>query len=115
MAWATENLEHEPQVRTMLFATPTVFAYVMNAFIPIAAFPAAEAPNWKIGSKLYLGFTIIATLMFFAIHYGLRWEARKKAKNVHDNKRDKEPDNSNKNHEIDCGEKGSLALENQIL
>lgn len=82
MAWATENLQHEPQVRTMLFASGTVLAYVMSAFIPIAAFPAVQAPNWKIGSKLYLGFTIAATLIFFAIHYRLKWEAGRKAKNV---------------------------------
>lgn len=49
----------------------------------MAAFPAVEAPNWKIGSKLYLGFTVVATLIFFAIHYRLRWEARRKAKQAH--------------------------------
>lgn len=80
MAWATENLQHEPQVRTMLFASGTVVAYVMNAFIPIAAFPAVEAPHWKIGSKLYLGFSAVATLMFFAIHYRLKWESNRKSK-----------------------------------
>jgi uncharacterized membrane protein len=81
MAWATENLQQEPQVRTMLFASGTVLAYVMSAFIPIAAFPAVDAPNWKIGSKLYLGFTITAALVFFAIHYRLKWEAGRKANN----------------------------------
>lgn len=95
MAWATENLQHEPQVRTMLFASGTVLAYVMSAFIPIAAFPAVQAPNWRIGSKLYLGFTIAATLIFFAIHYRLKWEASKKAKNVVDNETVNDSDNNN--------------------
>lgn len=98
MAWATENLQHEPQVRTMLFASGTVLAYVMSAFIPIAAFPAVQAPNWRIGSKLYLGFTIAATLIFFGIHYGLRWEASRKAKNVPDDETVNESDNNNEKH-----------------
>lgn len=98
MAWATENLQHEPQVRTMLFASGTVLAYVMSAFIPIAAFPAVQAPNWRIGSKLYLGFTIAATLIFFGIHYRLKWEAGKKAKNVSDNETVNESDNNNEKH-----------------
>lgn len=51
----------------------------MSAFIPIAAFPAVDAPSWKIGSKLYLAFSIAATLIFFAIHYSLKWESSRKA------------------------------------
>lgn len=98
MAWATENLQHEPQVRTMLFASGTVLAYVMSAFIPISAFPAVQAPNWRIGSKLYLGFTIAATLIFFGIHYRLKWEASRKAKNASHNETVKESDNNNEKH-----------------
>lgn len=113
MAWATENLQHEPQVRTMLFASGTVLAYVMSAFIPIAAFPAVEAPNWKIGSKLYLGFTIAATLIFFAIGYRFKWEASKKANDVLDNETVNELDNNNEMQRIGRDEKGSEALENK--
>ncbi|KAK7710859.1 hypothetical protein SLS64_005764 [Diaporthe eres] len=98
MAWATENLQHEPQVRTMLFASGTVLAYVMSAFIPIAAFPAVQAPNWRIGSKLYLGFTIAATFIFFAIHYRLKWEASKKETNVSENETVNESDNNDEKH-----------------
>lgn len=115
MAWATENLQHEPQVRTMLFASGTVLAYVMNAFIPIAAFPAVEAPDWRIGSKLYLGFTIAATLIFFLISYRLKLEASKKAKSVYENETVKESDNTNESREIDGGDKLSVALRNQDL
>ncbi|KAK2603245.1 hypothetical protein N8I77_009716 [Diaporthe amygdali] len=105
MAWATENLQHEPQVRTMLFASGTVLAYVMSAFIPIAAFPAVEAPNWRIGSKLYLGFSIAATLIFFAIYYGLRWEARRMAKSETDDEVAGASDNNNEVTRIGNGEK----------
>lgn len=115
MAWATENLQHEPQVRTMLFASGTVLAYVMSAFIPIAAFPAVEAPNWQIGSKLYLGFTIAATLIFFAIHYRFKWEASRKANDVSENDTVNESDNINVMQRIGGGEKGSEALDDQAL
>lgn len=115
MAWATENLQHEPQVRTMLFASGTVLAYVMSAFIPIAAFPAVEAPNWKIGSKLYLGFTIAATLIFFVIYYRLKWEASKEARNVFDNETVNESNNNNEKQRIGRREKDSVVLRDQAL
>ncbi|KAK7425027.1 hypothetical protein QQZ08_008303, partial [Neonectria magnoliae] len=50
-SWASEHLQDEPQVRTVLFASGTLFAYLLSAFIPIAAYPASEAPNWRIGAK----------------------------------------------------------------
>lgn len=115
MAWATENLQHEPQVRTMLFASGTVLAYVMSAFIPIAAFPAVDAPNWKIGSKSYLGFTIAATLIFFAIHYRLKWEARRKAKNGAVIEMSDKPDNNNEVRQFGNGDKVSAVGETEDL
>jgi uncharacterized membrane protein len=114
MAWATENLQQEPQVRTMLFASGTVLAYVMSAFIPIAAFPAVDAPNWKIGSKLYLGFTITATLIFFAIHYRLKWEAGRKANNGGAIEMAHVP-NNNDVREFGHGDKASMVPEKQSL
>ncbi|KKY36927.1 putative major facilitator superfamily transporter [Diaporthe ampelina] len=104
MAWATENLQNEPQVRTMLFASGTVLAYVMSAFIPIAAFPAVEAPDWKIGSKLYLGFTIVATFIFFAIHYRLKWETGREAKKHFDHETVNVSDNNNEAQQVRHGE-----------
>lgn len=115
MAWATENLQHEPQVRTMIFASGTVLTYVMNAFIPIAAFPAVEAPNWMIGSKLYLGFTIAATLIFLAIHYRFTWEASRKVDAPFDNETANESNNNNEVQRIGRGKKGSEALEDKAL
>lgn len=76
-SWASENLAHEPQVRTVLFATGTLCAYLISAFVPIAAFPASEAPNWRIGAKLYLGFACLAVFLFTAIHFGFRWQTKK--------------------------------------
>ncbi|CAI6093629.1 hypothetical protein V2G26_017259 [Clonostachys chloroleuca] len=78
-SWASEHLAHEPQVRTMLFASGTLFAYILSAFVPIAAFPASEAPNWRIGAKLYMGFAIFAVFLYFGIYFGFRWE-KKRAK-----------------------------------
>lgn len=115
MAWATENLQHEPQVRTMLFASGTVLAYVMSAFIPIAAFPAVEAPNWRIGSKLYLGFTIAATFIFFAIHYRLRWEATRKAKGASDSPIPNDSESNNEVQQTRGGEKDIVISENRGL
>lgn len=115
MAWATENLQHEPQVRTMLFASGTVLAYVMSAFIPIAAFPAVDAPHWKIGSKLYLGFTIAATLIFFGIHYRLKWEASRKAKEGAVIEITREPDIDNQVQHPGNRDKVSVVTEKQGL
>ncbi|KAF2119050.1 major facilitator superfamily transporter [Lophiotrema nucula] len=78
LAWASAHLQHEPEVRTVLFASGTFLAYVMNAFIPIAAFPAKEAPNWRIGAKLYLGFSILSTFIFVGIFFAFKWEEKRK-------------------------------------
>lgn len=115
MAWATENLQHEPQARTMIFASGTVLTYVMNAFIPIAAFPAVEAPNWKIGSKLYLGFTIAATLIFLAIHYRLKWDASRNSDDAFHNETANESNNNNEVQRMGQREKGSEASEDKAL
>ncbi|KAM5349416.1 hypothetical protein ACJ41O_005921 [Fusarium nematophilum] len=77
-SWASEHLQDEPQVRTVLFASGTLFAYLLSAFVPIAAYPASEAPNWRIGAKLYMGFACFAVFLFTAIHFGFRWEEKKK-------------------------------------
>ena len=79
-SWAVTHLQDEPQVRTLLFATGTCFAYLMNAFIPIAAFPAREAPNWRIGAKLYLGFSVFSTFLFIGIFFAFRWEEKSNAR-----------------------------------
>ncbi|KAK7746405.1 hypothetical protein SLS53_002364 [Cytospora paraplurivora] len=92
LAWATEHLQDEPQVRTLLFASGTIIAYAMAAFIPIAAFPSSQAPHWRIGSKLYLGFSCLATVMFFGIWIGFKWEAKKKGDNVINADKAGEPD-----------------------
>ncbi|KAM0424309.1 hypothetical protein ACHAPT_010455 [Fusarium lateritium] len=78
-SWASENLPHEPQVRTMLFASGTLFAYLLSAFVPLAAYPASEAPHWRIGAKLYIGFATFAVFLYIAIYFGFRWE-KKRAK-----------------------------------
>jgi ACS family pantothenate transporter-like MFS transporter len=68
-AWAAENLEAEPEVRTVLFASGTILSYIQSGFVPIAAYPASQAPNWKIGAKLYLGFALVALAMWIGIHF----------------------------------------------
>jgi len=78
-AWASTHLEGEPEVRTVLFASGTLLSYLQSAFIPIAAFPASEAPNWRIGSKLYLGFAVLAMFMFIGTYFAFKWEAKKKS------------------------------------
>lgn len=77
-SWASDHLQDEPEVRTILFATGTIIAYALSAFLPIAAFPASEAPNWMIGPKIYLGFAITAVFGFITMHVLWRREANKK-------------------------------------
>ena len=79
-AWASAHLQHEPEVRTVLFATGTILSYLNNAFIPLAAYPAKEAPHWRIGAKLYLGFACVACVIFVGIWFGWRWEEKKELK-----------------------------------
>lgn len=81
-SWAIQNLEDQPEVRTVMFASGTVMAYLLSAFLPLATFPASEAPNWRIGAKLYLGFAVAAVPFFIAMHFGFRWEQRRKARNM---------------------------------
>lgn len=42
--------------------------------MPLAAYPASQAPGWRIGAKLYLGFAVGALCLYFGIWFGLRWE-----------------------------------------
>lgn len=81
-AWASNHLQDEPEVRTILFSTGTTIFYIQNMFLPIVAFPAKEAPNWRIGASLYLGFACAASVAFFGIWWALRREQRKKATTV---------------------------------
>ncbi|CAG8139322.1 unnamed protein product [Penicillium salamii] len=77
-AWASSHLENEPQVRTVLFATGTLFSYLFSAFLPIAAYPASEAPHWRIGAKLYLGLCSVAAVIYVTIFFIFKREARGK-------------------------------------
>ncbi|WDK16912.1 major facilitator superfamily transporter [Colletotrichum graminicola] len=93
-SWASAHLQGEPQVRTVLFASGTILSYLMSAFIPLAAFPASEAPQWRIGSKLYLGFALVSSVMFVGIHFALQWEEKRKAKDAVKQDSTGEPDNA---------------------
>ncbi|KJR86226.1 uncharacterized protein SPSK_02262 [Sporothrix schenckii 1099-18] len=73
-SWAATHLQDEPEVRTVLFASGTILAYLLSAFVPLAAFPASQAPNWHIGSKLYLGFAVLSAVIFVAIHFAFRYD-----------------------------------------
>ncbi|KAL4759702.1 major facilitator superfamily domain-containing protein [Aspergillus foveolatus] len=79
-SWASTHLQDEPEARTILFASGTIISYALNAFVPIAAFPASEAPHWRIGAKLYLGFAVVAFFMFIGTHTGFRREDQAKRK-----------------------------------
>ncbi|KAL1855125.1 hypothetical protein Plec18167_002111 [Paecilomyces lecythidis] len=84
-SWAATHLQDKPEVRTILFASGTLLAYLLSAFVPIAAYPASEAPNWHIGAKVYLGFAVLSTFMFIGISAGFRWQAKKNAKKTEGN------------------------------
>lgn len=81
-AWASVNMQSEPEARTVLFATGTVMAYILSATIPLAAYPASQAPNWKIGAKVYLGFAIFSVFVYIGIHFGFAWEKKRKSRQV---------------------------------
>ncbi len=57
-----------------------MISYLQSAFVPIAAYPASQAPHWKIGAKLYLAFACMAIFIFVGIWYALRWEERRAEK-----------------------------------
>ena len=77
-SWASSQLQHEPQVRTVLFASGTMIMYVLNAALPLAAFPAREAPFWRVGAKLYLGFACVSVPVILGIWVRFRWEKKSK-------------------------------------
>lgn len=78
-AWGASHLEDQPAARTIFLSFGTTLNYISNMFLPIVAFPAKEAPNWKIGTKLYLGFILGCSVGFVAIHFALKREKRKLA------------------------------------
>jgi TRAP-type C4-dicarboxylate transport system permease small subunit len=63
-----------------MFASGTMLAYALNAFLPIAAFPASEAPHWRIGARVYLGFALLALVLFVVLWVGFRREDKGKEK-----------------------------------
>ncbi|KAK9775882.1 putative Pantothenate transporter [Seiridium cardinale] len=65
---------------TIFFASGTVVAYLFSATVPLAAFPASEAHNWRIGAKVYLGFAIAAAFTFIAVRFIIRSEHRRRQK-----------------------------------
>ncbi|KAH6891283.1 major facilitator superfamily domain-containing protein [Thelonectria olida] len=79
-SWASENLQDQPEVRAVLFPSGTIIAYALSAFVPLAAYPASEAPDWKIGAKLYMGFAVFALFLNVGIYFGFRREGQKKEK-----------------------------------
>lgn len=89
-AWASSNLQHEPQVRTVLFASGTIIAYLLSAFVPLAAYPASEAPHWRIGAKLYLGFACVAVAIFIGIWFAFRWEDKRRGRSKEESREGRE-------------------------
>jgi ACS family pantothenate transporter-like MFS transporter len=77
-SWASSQLQHEPQVHTVLFASGTVLAYILNASLPLVAYPAREAPYWRVGAKVYLGFACFSVPVFLGIWWRFRWEEKRK-------------------------------------
>ncbi|KAK1446836.1 major facilitator superfamily transporter [Colletotrichum cuscutae] len=113
-SWASAHLQGEPEVRTVLFASGTVLAYIMSAFIPIAAFPASEAPHWRIGAKLYLAFALVSAVIFVGIHFAFKWEEKKKAKEAVKEESTGEPDNAHSGvKSVDIGENDSAVAGNE--
>lgn len=77
LAWASAHLEGEPELRTVLFASGTILSYLQSAFVTLASYPASEAPHWRIGAKLYLGYAVVSLFMFIGIYLALKWETRR--------------------------------------
>lgn len=75
-SWAADILTAEPELKTIIFATGTVVSYLLSAFLPLATFPASQTPYYKIGSRLYLAFMIVATGMYFSIRWLQRRDER---------------------------------------
>ncbi|KAL3488340.1 major facilitator superfamily domain-containing protein [Aspergillus germanicus] len=79
-SWGSTHLQDRPEARTIMFASGTMLAYALNAFLPIAAFPASEAPHWRIGARVYLGFALLALVLFVVLWVGFRREDKGKEK-----------------------------------
>ncbi|KAL2844577.1 major facilitator superfamily domain-containing protein [Aspergillus pseudoustus] len=77
-SWGSTHLQDRPEARTIMFASGTMIAYALNAFLPIAAFPASEAPHWRIGARVYLGFACLALVLFVILWVGFRREDKAK-------------------------------------
>lgn len=82
-SWGSARVQHKPEVRTVLFASGTVVAYVMSAFIPIAASPPPRNhPNGESASKLYLAFALVAVVAFIGIHFAFKWDEKEKTREL---------------------------------
>lgn len=78
-SWVATHLQGEPEVRTVLFASGTILAYLLSAFVPLAAYAASQTPNWHIGAKLYLDFAVASTVLYVTIHFAFRHDKKQRA------------------------------------
>ena len=77
-ARGASHREDQPAARTIFLSFGTTLNYISSMFLPIVAFSAKEAPNWRIGTKLYLGFILGCTVGFVAIHFALKRQSKKR-------------------------------------
>ncbi|CAK7199351.1 hypothetical protein SEUCBS139899_002029 [Sporothrix eucalyptigena] len=55
-AWGNELCGNSAELRAILLGWLNTMGYVFNAFVPLYAYPASEAPNYKYGYKINAAF-----------------------------------------------------------
>ncbi|KAI5481261.1 MFS general substrate transporter [Pseudohyphozyma bogoriensis] len=75
-AWISDVCGGRPELRTVIYASGTCISYILSATYPLKAYPASQAPNWKIGAKMNIGTFAVSIPVILLAVYLSRKQAR---------------------------------------
>ncbi|PMD30100.1 MFS general substrate transporter [Hyaloscypha variabilis F] len=69
IAWGHEITQHDAELRQLLVATGNIFTYIFSATMPLAIFPAQDAPHYKYAYQLLCMFGVLAIMGTYLLDY----------------------------------------------
>nr|XP_031857959.1 uncharacterized protein CI109_006671 [Kwoniella shandongensis]KAA5525031.1 hypothetical protein CI109_006671 [Kwoniella shandongensis] len=72
LTWVSEVAGGDAEARILIVAILNTFAYVLNAALPFVMYPSKQAPHYKYGYQISLGFWLVAIAMIVYIGVFLR-------------------------------------------
>ncbi|CED85468.1 Permease of the major facilitator superfamily [Phaffia rhodozyma] len=67
VAWMAD-LSPSPEVRSIIVGVAVTLSYVVDSWLNVLVYPAREAPRYRVGYKVPLGFTVVCMASSFWFH-----------------------------------------------